>query len=83
MERYVWGRSYAAVRVEGVSAAKRAVFAVLCPVLPFVLLLATAAESDEHETKPGGILVKALPLTFLLDVAWSYGEFVGYVTGHP
>jgi len=72
VERYVWGRSYAAVRVEVVSAAKRAVFAVLCPLQKVM------------STKRNQVaFVRALPLTAMLDVAWSWGEFVGYVTGHP
>ena len=82
VERYVWGRSYAAVRIEGVSAAKRAVFAILCPVLPFVLLLRQLQKVMSTKRNQGAFM-RALPLTFLLDVAWSYGEFVGYLTGHP
>jgi hypothetical protein len=79
VERCVWGRSYAAVRVQGVSAAERAILAVLCPVLPFVLF--SRQLGNVLRTKRNRMaFLKALPLTFLLDVAWSYGEFVGYVT---
>jgi hypothetical protein len=82
VERYVWGRSYAAVRVGSVAASRRIVFAVLCPLLPFVLLLRQWGNVMRTKRNQGAFL-KALPLTFLLDVAWSWGEFVGYVTGHP
>jgi len=82
VERYVWGRSYAAVRVTGVSPSRRAVFAVLCPLLPFVLLL-RQAQNVLRTKRNRAAFVRALPLTAMLDVAWSYGEFVGYVTGHP
>jgi len=82
VERYVWGRSYAAVRVERVSTPRRVVFAVLCPLLPFVLLLRQWGNVMRTKRNQGAFL-KALPLTFLLDVGWSWGEFMGYVTGHP
>jgi hypothetical protein len=82
VERYVWGRSYAAVRIESVVASRRILFAVLCPLLPFVLLLRQWGNVMRTKRNQGAFL-KALPLTFLLDVAWSWGEFVGYVTGHP
>jgi hypothetical protein len=68
--------------VEGVSAAKRAGFAILCPLLPFVLLLRQLQKVMSTKRNQGAF-VQALPLTVMLDVAWSYGEFVGYVTGHP
>jgi hypothetical protein len=82
VERYVWGRSFAATRVEGAPAARRAVLAVLCPLLPFVLLFRQLGNVLRTKRNRAAFL-KALPVTFLLDVVWSYGEFVGYVTGHP
>src|SRR5271165_3633738 len=82
VERYVWGRSFAAVRVEGAPATRRAVYAVLCPVLPFVLFLRQLGNVMRTKRNRGAFF-KALPVTFLLDVGWSCGEFVGYVTGHP
>jgi len=82
VERYVWGRSYAAIRVAGVAVPRRAVFAVLCPLLPFVLLL-RQLQNVLRTKRNRAAFVGALPLTAMLDVAWSYGEFVGYVTGHP
>ena len=82
VERYVWARSYAAVRIEGVPAARRAVYAILCPALPFVLFLRQLGNVLRTKRNRAAFL-KALPVTLLLDIAWSYGEFVGYVTGHP
>jgi len=29
-----------------------------------------------------GAFVRAAPLTALLDIAWTYDELVGYLTGH-
>lgn len=82
VERYVWGRSYAAIRVEGVAAWRRAVFALLCPLLPSVLFLRQLRKVLSTKRNRAAF-VRAFPLTAMLDVAWSYGEFVGYVTGHP
>ncbi len=82
LERYVWGRSFAAVRVASVPSSRRAVLALLCPVLPFVLLL----RQFQHVQRTGrnrAAFFRALPLTMLLDLIWSCGEFVGYLTGHP
>jgi hypothetical protein len=82
MERYVWGRSYAAVRVETLAGSRRAVLAALCPLLPLMLLLRQFKNVLGTKRNRGAFL-RALPLTALLDIAWSYGEFVGYVSGHP
>jgi hypothetical protein len=82
VERYVWGRSFAATRVARVPASRRVIYAVLCPVLPFVLLLRQWQNVLRTKRNQGAFL-KALRLTALLDVAWSWGELVGYVTGRP
>jgi hypothetical protein len=82
LERYVWGRSFAAVRVGRLPASRRAVLALLCPVLPFVLLL-RQFQNVLRTGRNRGAFVRALPLTMLLDLVWSCGEFVGYLTGHP
>ncbi len=82
VERYVWGRSYAAVRVTGVPAARRAILAILCPLLPFVLFLRQLRNVLRTKRNRAAFFWSS-PVTAMLNVAWSYGEFVGYVTGHP
>jgi len=82
MERYVWGRSFAAVRVARVPSSRRALLALLCPLLPFVLSL-RQLQNVLRTGRNRAAFVRALPLTMLLDLVWSYGEFVGYLTGHP
>jgi hypothetical protein len=82
LERYVWGRSFAAVRVASVPSLRRAVLALLCPLLPFVLLL-RQFQNVQRTRRNRVAFLRALPLTALLDLVWSCGEFVGYVTGHP
>jgi hypothetical protein len=82
LERYVWGRSFAAVRIASVSSSRRAVLALLCPLLPFVLLL-RQFQNVLRTKRNQAAFFRALPLTMLLDLVWSWGEFVGYLTGHP
>jgi hypothetical protein len=82
LERYVWGRSFAAVRVTSVPSSRRAVLALLCPLLPFVLLLRQFQNVVRTKRNQAAFL-RALPLTLLLNVVWSCGEFIGYLTGHP
>jgi hypothetical protein len=82
LERYVWGRSFAAVRVASVPSSRRVVLALLCPLLPFVLLL-RQLQNVLRTKRNQAAFFRALPLTMLLDLVWSWGEFVGYLTGHP
>ena len=52
----------------------------MTPLLPFVLtarIVATVLRK-RRSTHP---LLRALPYIALLTTAWSWGEFVGYVTG--
>jgi hypothetical protein len=82
MERYVWGRSFAAVRVAAIATSRRAILAALCPLLPLMLLL-RQFRNVLSTRRNRAVFVRALPLTALLDFAWSFGEFIGYLTGHP
>lgn len=82
LERYVWGRSFAAVRVSSTPSSRRAILALLCPLLPFVLLL-RQFQNILRTRRNRAAFLRALPLSSLLDLVWSGGEFVGYVTGHP
>lgn len=82
VERYVWGRSFAAMRVAGVPVSKRAIFAMLTPLLPFVLFLRQLKKVLDSKRNRMAFL-RASWLTLMLNVAWSYGEFIGYVTGRP
>jgi hypothetical protein len=82
LERYVWGRSFAAVRVASVQSRQRAILAVLCPLLPFLLFF-RQLQNASRTRRNQAAFVRAFPLTALLDLVWSYGEFVGYITGRP
>jgi hypothetical protein len=80
LERYVWGRSYAATRVANAPAWKRLTLAVLSPLLPPLLLvrgLGNVLRTRRNRTA----FIKALPYFVLLCFAWASGEFAGYSTG--
>jgi len=80
VERYIWGRSYAGTRSGLVGFGKRLVLAALSPVLPALLLLRMTLAASH---KPGTMstFLKAFPLTAMLQINWSLGEAVGYITG--
>lgn len=78
-ERFVWGRSFAGTRALEVSNARRLIFAALSFLLPVLLTFRIAAQGfgkGRHLNK----LIASLPIVFLLEIFWSTGEFVGYVT---
>lgn len=77
-ERYVWGRSYAATRSELVGT-KRIVYAALTPLLPGILLL-RMTRNVVKKRRCIAAFFKALPVTVLLTVSWSWGELLGYLT---
>lgn len=80
-ERIDWGRLFAYTRVREVGLGKRAVFTLLSPVLPAVLLL----RHGRMQMQKGrlGRFLKASPYVLVLLAAWSFGEFRGYLTGKP
>jgi hypothetical protein len=79
-ERYVWGRSYAGTRAQETSFFKRLVYLALSPALP-ILLMARKIRDVLTRKRLVGKFLYAFPLTFLLTVSWSVGEFMGYLTG--
>lgn len=81
-ERYVWGRSFGAGRAKIMALSRRALYAVLCPLLPPILLY-RQFRNVLRTGRSRAAFLRSAPLTALLDVAWSFGESVGYLTGHP
>jgi len=81
-ERFVWGRSFAGTRVAGAPFARRAVFAAMSVLLPFVLTLRLVRGALARKRDVAGFLA-CLPVVFLLQIGWALGEFVGYSTGDP
>ena len=80
-ERFVWGRSYAALRGQ-LEPHRRVLWAVFSPVLP-ALLLARMTAMAWKKRRTFASFLKALPLTSILLISWAVGELAGYVTGRP
>ena len=56
--------------------------AVLAPLLPF-LLLARQVRLQAAKRVTLGPFLKSLPLVFVVLMAWSLGEALGYLTAKP
>lgn len=81
-ERYVWGRSFAGTRASETTSLRRAVLASLSFLLPVVLssrVLSQGLRKRRHLSRS----LLAAPLILVFETVWSFGEFVGYVTGRP
>ena len=74
-----WGRSYGQTRTKLMSPGRRLLRAILAPLIPFALLLRSARDTARKRRLIRQWL-KALPASALLTVAWSCGEFAGYIT---
>jgi hypothetical protein len=80
-ERFHWGRLFGYARARHVGAAKRLVYTVTGPIIPFWLLVrhgATMAGKGQ-----GGRFLAAAPIIFMLLSAWTSGEVWGYITNRP
>ena len=81
-ERYVWGRTFAAVRFDGRLMIRRLMYAGLSPAVPVLLMLRLVRRAFSDGRRPGRFL-PALPHIALLTSVWASGEFVGYLIGGP
>jgi hypothetical protein len=79
-ERYAFGRLFGSSRVAKATPGRRAYFALLAPALPF-LLMARMTSKAASNPSARGMFVKALPSLLTMVFAWSWGEWLGYVTG--
>jgi hypothetical protein len=75
-----WGRSYGSTRARLAGPARRLVYACLSPLVPAILLLRTAADVVQKRRLLAAWL-KSLPVAAALTIAWSLGEFTGYLAG--
>jgi hypothetical protein len=81
-ERFAWGRLFSYTRAREQPLFRRLMYAALSPLLPFVLL-ARHARVQFSKRAALGQFAAASPLVFMLLMAWSAGETVGYVTRRP
>ncbi len=78
-ERYAFGRLFGVTRISGSGRGRRMSLALLCAGLPF-LLMGRMTSKALRETALFARFCKAVPILFILVVAWSWGEWLGYVT---
>jgi hypothetical protein len=79
-ERFDYGRSFAAQRVAGASAARRALFTIGCAVLPVVVVVRILRDVLPKRRHLAWLLL-SLPYLAVFACVWAAGEAVGYATG--
>lgn len=79
-QRYLYSRSYAGIRAEGATLARKLLLAVSSVALPPVLLWRIVS-GVLTKGRYVGQLVKSLPLLMIFVVAWAAGEAVGTLVG--
>ena len=78
-ERYAFGRLFGATRIDHSPATRRLFYALVSPALPFVLMRRMTAKARE-DSALWKEYVRALPSILTMVAAWSWGEWLGYVT---
>lgn len=78
-ERYAFGRLFGCTRLAHARAGHRMFYLLLTPTLPALLMLRMAARALP-EPSLRGRFVRAMPVLAALVLAWSWGEWLGYLT---
>jgi hypothetical protein len=78
-ERYAFGRLFGSARVAHATRRRRAYLGVFAPALP-VLLMGRMTAKAARNPQARGKFVKSLPSLVTMIAAWSWGEWLGYVT---
>jgi len=81
-ERYAFGRLYASLRAATLSPSKRLGMIVASPFLP-ALLLVRVVVGVLRKRRHVMACITAFPYLVLFAAVWAWGEFLGYLTGHP
>ena len=79
-ERYAFGRLFGAARVQHISWAMRFFFVLTSPLLPVILFARMLRRALLSAERFRGFCYALVPLVAML-VFWSWGEWLGYVTG--
>ncbi len=77
-ERYAFGRLFGCTRLQ-FAADRRLYYSLLAPALP-VLLLGRIARKALRSRESTIRFARALPVLIVLVAAWSWGEWLGYLT---
>jgi hypothetical protein len=78
-ERYAFGRLFGSTRVANAGSGRRAYFSLLAPALPILLMGRMTAKAVSNPSARRQF-VKALPSLLTMVGAWSWGEWLGYLT---
>jgi hypothetical protein len=78
-ERYAFGRLFGCTRLGFLPAWRRAYFGLLAPVLP-VLLLGRMTQRSLASRRNAARFARSFPHLVALVLAWSWGEWLGYLT---
>lgn len=78
-ERYAFGRLFGSARVANVGGRRRAYFSLFAPALPVLLMGRMTAKAASNPAARGKF-VRALPSLLTMVAAWSWGEWLGYLT---
>ena len=78
-ERYAFGRLFGCTRLEFVPGMKRLYYAAFAPALPFLLMGRMAGKALKRPSATLAFLRALGPLTSMV-LAWSWGEWLGYLT---
>ena len=82
-ERYAFGRLFSCTRIGFVSAPRRLYYALLAPTLPALLLYRMGRKALRSRRLTKNYARACVPLV-LMTLSWSWGEWLGYLTGrHP
>ena len=78
-ERYAFGRLFGATRIAHEGLSRRLYYVAVSPALPFLLMARMMGKARQD---PGLMrqFVRALPAILTMVAAWSWGEWLGYVT---
>ena len=79
-QRYLFSRAFAGARRGTLSAAKRAVYLLAAPAIPFVLLARMGSRVLAKKCHPGKFLL-CLPLLIPAMTIYVFGEWMGYAFG--
>ena len=78
-ERYAFGRLFGCSRLDSASWGRRASYAVFAPMLSLLVLGRLTRKALMRQSVLLAFL-RALPALTLLVLAWSWGEWLGYIT---
>ncbi len=81
-DRYAFGRLFASTRVSATPLRTRLLYAACSFMLP-PLLIGRIAVNTVRKGRYVREFVRAVPALMLVTSAWTWGEFVGYLTGKP